>query len=283
MSEKPEDIGLDNKSQAERDRIDLNHEISGESTGRIQRFLSQNSHDIYGESEKKKSERAYRTMLDMLLAEDAQYAALYCQVTEKLDRAYQAVDQALIDINQRLEASDRKLQILRENATELEDGTKVFQSENGSIYTENGNRVSDQMAKNLEFSENAPSWEEYKEEKQRHDVLLRQQNEINTYQDEVLIPARKRMDDKDNPPSMDELKEIEKTIETQMPDVVKTNYHKGDLRAESPNNLSVAHIQIEEAGVGAPNISAAFDAARLDIPDIGSLPTLEVAPGRTPS
>ena len=144
VSEKPEHIGIDSKSSQERDRIDLNSEIAGLPTGRIQRFLSENAHGIYGESKKEKSERHYRSMLEILLAEDAQYFALYSQVTENLDKAYQAVDQALIDINQRLEDSGKKLQFLREKTPESEDGIKIFRSNDGSIYTEDGKCLSDE-------------------------------------------------------------------------------------------------------------------------------------------
>jgi len=216
MTDKPEDIGLDSKSQTERDRIDLNHEMAGDETGRIKRFLSDSTIGLYGETEKQKSERRYRNLLDMLLAEDSHYAALYKRVADKLEKAQQAVDQTLIDINQRLEDSDRTLQIMRENAAELEDGTKVYKSTSDSrIYTDDGKRLGDDEAQDIVFSADAPSWEDYRAEKEKHELAARQKEEVETYQQDVLNPATERMKNEDNPPSMDELKEIDERLESE--------------------------------------------------------------------
>ncbi len=124
LSDKLQDEGIESKKAAERDMIELNHEIAGVETGRIKRFLNEGSLSFSGETKKEKAEREFRTMLDMLLAEDPIYAALYKQVTEKIEKAQQAVNLALVDINQRLEAFDRKLQLLYDNAAELPDGNQ---------------------------------------------------------------------------------------------------------------------------------------------------------------
>ena len=245
LTDKPVDIGLDSKSPAERDRIDLNHEISGEPTGRIQRFLSGGSTAYTGETKKKKAEREYRTLLEMLLAEDPQYAALYRKVTKKLEKAQQAVGQVLIDTNQRLEASDRKLQILRGNAAELQDGTKVFQStDNNSIYTEQGKRLNNEEAQDIEFSDNAPSWEAYRAEKESYDTAMRQKAEVETYQQDVLEVAKERINDKENPLSLDELEELETRIEDEMPDIMRSNYNNDVLTSNTikgSSSISAAH------------------------------------------
>ncbi len=145
-------------------------------------------------------------MLDMLLAQDPHYAAQYKKVTEKIDKAQQAVDQALVDINQRLGASDRELQFLRDEAAELKDGTKVFQStDNTSIYTEHGKRLNHEKARNIKFSKNSPKWETYKAEKENHNIAARQKLEVETYQRDVLDPAKEQVNNRDNPPSKDEL------------------------------------------------------------------------------
>ena len=193
MSDKPEHIGLDNKPAAERDRIDLNHEIAGVSTGRIKRFLSENHLGINNESDKKKSERRFRTMLAILLAEDAQYAKLYFEAKETLDKARRAANQALINIHRRLENSERKLHILRDNATRLDDGTMVFLSTaDGHVYTEDGRKLSDEDAQKIEFSEDSPSWEDYKSTKDSHNSAIKQKSEIETYQRNVLDRTQER-------------------------------------------------------------------------------------------
>ncbi|MCF6354797.1 MAG: hypothetical protein L3J26_06795 [Candidatus Polarisedimenticolaceae bacterium] len=271
MSEKPEHIGIDSKSTAERDRIDLNHEISGVSTGRIQRFLSEDYHDIYGESEKKKSERHYHSMLEILLAEDAQYFAFYSQVTENLDKAYQAVGQALIDINQRLGVSGRKLQFLRENTAESEDGTKIFRSNDGSIYTEDGKHLNDDEAQKYRLLDNLQSWEEYKAAKEVYEAAARQKTAAETYQHDVLDHARERLNDEDNPPTMDELKEIQLNIQAKKPEVLTKYFYKtGLLELDNPQQSAAQDISATPT-LNTPAINSHFNQARLDLPDIETL------------
>ena len=287
MSEKPQDIGLDSKSPAERDQIDLNHEISGEPTGRIQRFLSENSHDIYGENEKKKAERRYRSMLQMLLAEDPQYAALYSQVTKNLDKAYQAVGQALIDINQRLEDSDRKLQFLRDNTAEMEDGTKIFLSNEGSIFTEDGKRLSNEEAQKYSHLDNLQSWDEYKAEKEVYDTASRQQVEVETYQRDVLDHARERLNDEDNPALKDELEDLDEQIKSAMPDFA-TQYHTSEASLDTSasygtESLSAAQNLHGKPDLSTPDVTAAFDKARYDIPDLSDVVPTESAPISAPA
>ena len=116
LTDKPQGIGIDSKITAKLDRIDLNNEMAGIDTGKTWQFLSNNSPTNPHVRKKLETEREFRSMLDVLLAQDPHHAELYKKVTEKIDKAQQTVDQALIDINQRLEVSDRKLQLLRENS-----------------------------------------------------------------------------------------------------------------------------------------------------------------------
>lgn len=59
-----------------RDRADLNHEILGEGTNRIRRYLSESGPDFFGEDKKKKEERQHLSRLQELLL-DAEYKAAY--------------------------------------------------------------------------------------------------------------------------------------------------------------------------------------------------------------
>ncbi|MES9861445.1 MAG: hypothetical protein ABW157_18050 [Candidatus Thiodiazotropha sp. LLP2] len=276
MADKPEDVGLDSKAQTERDRIDLNHEQAADDTGRIKRFLVEGASGYSAQSEEKKSERRLQTLLEILLAEDPQYAALYKRVAEKLNDAQQAVDSALVDINQRLEASDRKLQHMRDNAGELEDGTKVFRSSvDGSIYTEDGQRLSDEDAQNIHIPEGAASWEDYHRQKEERDLALRQREEVERYKREVLDPSKDRMNDPNNPPSKDELKDIERRLEDEMPDIVRSSHDARlphDHTVEHTTVNSFAHDEIEETNLAVPEMSKAFDLASVNVPDLGPAP-----------
>lgn len=277
LSDKPEHVGVDNKPKSEQDKIDLNHEISSVPTGRRQRFLTQNDYDIYGkESEKQKSERRYHSMLEMLLAEDAHYAALYNKVQTQLYDARRALIKALSDITQSLEAFERMLQGIKNRATENRDGVKVFQSAiDGAVYTENGERLSDDEARKIRFSANAPSWEEFKEAKNKVKTVKEQKTEIEVYKRDI-DRSEKRLHDKDNPLTVDELKDLQKDIEKIMSEKTveaHSQYTSPNVQAvmQSP---SVAQDVQGKIDLSVPDVSAAFDKARYEIPDlIRSVPT----------
>lgn len=281
MAERPEDIGLDSKDRAERDRIDLNHEMAGDDTGRIKRFLSEGTTSYTSDSKEKKAERRTQSLLHMLLAEDPQYAALYKSVTEKLEKARQAVDQALIDINQRLETSERELQNMRDQAAEREDGMKVFRSSlDGGIYTEDGQRLSDEEAQEISIPEDAPSWEDYSAEKEARDQAARQREDVERYQREVLNPIEERMRDPNNVFTKDELEEIDRSFGDDIPPVIRTHYDSDPTpEPVSSSSASAAHDMVEETDISsAPEMGKAFELASADIPDFGSAP--EPAPGQ---
>ncbi len=220
----------------------------------------------------------------MLLGEDPIYAALYTKVTEKVEKARHAVDLVLIDINQRLEDSERNLQILRDQAAELQDGTKVFKSTtDGSIYTEHGKRLSGEKAKNIVFPDHAPKWETYRSEKAAHDTAARQKQEVEAYQSDVLDHATKRMNDEDNPPSMDELKKLNEAIEAKKPEIVKSKLLNKELSTNTvkQSSISNAHEQVEKTNLNVPDMGQSFDLARVDIPDLDIKPETEPMPAET--
>lgn len=277
MSDKPEHVGLDNKPAVERDWIDLNHEISGEPVGRIQRFLPDNALGVYGENEKKKSERRFRTMLEILLAEDAQYAKLYFEIKETLDGAKRAMGRALIDLNQRLGESERLFRLLQDNAAKLDDGTRVFRSAvDGSIYAENGRKLSSDEARGIEFSEHAPSWEAYKTAKDRLETVKEQKSAVETYQRDVIDRAQERLSDADDPPSLEELEKIERDIQVKKPEVLSQYFYQEGLLVDQSDlqGVTVAEDISGKSPLNMPPMNRQFDIARLGLPDMDTLPQL---------
>lgn len=267
VTEIPESIGLDRKLSVERDRIDLNHEIAGVDSGRMQRFLLENALFPRSEnSEKKKSERAM-TMLRYLLENDAQYAKRYFEVAEKLDEAQQAVGGALSDIAQRTAVSDRELQNLRDNSAKREDGTSVFRSSDGSIYTQGGQRLSDEDAQEVDIPDGAPSWEEYKAAQERRAALLRDRQEIERYEREVLKPAQDRMQDQDNPMSQDELDKLESDAEHEKPAALNQYGNNSDRKASIELGSVAAEISAENAKPKEQELSLGFNDASFDLTD----------------
>ena len=287
MSDKPEHIGLDNKLTVDRDRIDLNLEISGEPTGRIQRFLTENTIGAYGDkNEKKKSERRYHSMLEMLLAEDAQYAALYNKVQTQLYAAQRALNKALSDITQSLEVFERMLQGIINRAAENRDGVKVFQSTiDGAVYTENGERLSDDEARSIHFSENAPSWEEFKDTKDKVKKTKEQLVEIETYKRDVIERAQERIDDENEPPSIEELEKIERDIQAKKPSILSQYFYQEGIIASKPgaHNVTAAHDISGRSPLEMPPMGSQFEKARLDIPDIEVFSVAEKNPTTAPA
>lgn len=245
--------------------------LVGEPTGRIPRFLSENHYALYGgDSEKKQSERRYRTMLQMLLEEDTQYARLYYEVQDTLNKARRAADRALDDINRQLEEAERTLQHMRNNAARLDDGTLVFRSTvDGHVYTEDGRQLSDDEAQDIEFSDNAPSQEDYNTQKQKVETLKKQEVEVKTYKRDVIDRAQERMDDENDPPSVEELEKIEQDIHVRKPAILSPYlYQEGLLENQSkPNNLTVAQDIAGNSPLEMPPMNSQFEKARLDIPD----------------
>jgi hypothetical protein len=279
VTDRPEDAGLDINTPTKRDQDDLNRELLGANASRQSRFFPGDAADLYGDSEKAKSERAYRSLLDMLLAEDPQYAALYNRVSEKIIHASRATDQALIEANHRLEESVEMLQKYRESAAELPDGTKVFRSsEDGHIYTEDGRRLTDDEAQGVSVPDDASSWEDYKALREAIDRAERDIQEIERYKREVLQPAQEQMSNPNHPPSKEELETLNEELDAQMPDTVRTQY-EAEIAANfavSETGMSVAHQSIEPTRLDVPDLSKSFDLASGD----SSMP--ELAPAVQP-
>ncbi len=272
MSEKPVNIGIDNKPKSEQDKIDLNHEMSGMPTGRRQRFLTQNDYDIYGEEgEKKKAERRYHNMLEYLLAEDARYAKLYYEVQDTLNQARRAAEHALHDINKQLEVAERTLQMMRDNAARLDDGTLVFRSTaDGHVYTEDGRKLSAEEASGIAFSENAPSREDYNQAKNSVETARTQKTEVEAYQRDI-DHAQERLRDVENPLTLEELETIKHNIS-------ENSLFPRNSGAQQPvcdaSANSLEQDICKESNLNMPPMNSQFDKARLGIPDAETLPQL---------
>lgn len=285
MTDKPEEIGLDAKDPATRDRVDLAHEMAGLETGRIKRFLADGASGYAADTDEKKAKREYRSLLDMLLAEDPQYAALYNKVSEKVIHASRAVDQALIEANQRLDAADRELRLLRESAAELPDGTKVFHSDvDGNTYTEHGTQLSTEEARDIQTPDDAPSWEEYRASQDAHESAAQRVEKLEGYRD-TLDAAEERLNDPNNPYSKEELEDLNAEVDVIMSDDYVRDHDNTSPALSATDGaatMSAAHEFVEDTELDVPDLSAAFDQARVDIPDFTPAPAAQPLPTRTP-
>lgn len=222
-------LPIDDKDLAarrRRDFDDLQNEIAGRETGRRTRFLP-NSASAEEAKRKDREARAFRSHLAALLA-DPIYRAKHEAAMSTLRKAETATDTALQYIEDALAHSQTSLAAIQDKAARLPDGSRVYKDANGNVRREDGSIVDPVQGDTIIWSGNEPSFEEYRAAAEAIDVLEQGKRDVEGYQNDVLGPARDRVTDEDNPPSLEELDEIIKDIETAMPEIVQEHVPKAD-------------------------------------------------------
>lgn len=272
------------KTRAQIDFEDLQNEIAGRDVGRISRFLSKEAIEII-KSRKGLTDEKFLNLLELLLLSDPEYAALYSEVWNTFDNAQIAVDQTLLDIERRLEKAEYNLSKKKDKASELSDGTKVFRSKDRkNAFTENERKLSEVEISSVQWKKDSPDWEDFESAKNERDQAMHDKREVEDYQENVLFPVREKLNDKDNPPSKEELKELLDDIEQKMPLSVKDNFEKAPQKLEMPSKFSAAKTYDGDAGMNVPDVNAQFNSARLDTTNSDTSPDLEnfLTPGSSP-
>lgn len=109
---------------------------------------------------KKQSDRQLSQSLKM----NAEYSKFYNVVMDKLDNAMPIVYNALEEANEKFAELENK-------ASTLPDGTKVYKNSKGEAITQDGLMLSAAEIASVNWREDAPSWEEYQDAKDRRDQL----------------------------------------------------------------------------------------------------------------
>ncbi len=225
---------------------DQQDELAGRENGRMKRFLSPEARPEV--QEEKRREAAYRSMLDYLLLNDPEYRALYEKVRDRLAEIDHAVAEALQEVNERIARMEEEAHTL--------NGKKVFFSRDGKrAYTEDGEEVSAADVGRITRNDDASTWEDYGAAKKEREGITR-------YQDDVLNPTRDRLEDKENPPSKDDLEGMLEDMEKQAPPAVQSKAKPHGQEATDIGYPKEKHLS------NAPAIQSHFDAARTDIPDL---------------
>ena len=235
---------------------DQQDELAGRENGRIKRFLSPETRAEAKEQQRK--DEQFRSLLDYLLHNDPEYAALYRKVSHRLHEIELAAAEALQQAKERIADMEEKAGTL--------NGRKVFLSRDGKrAYSEDGREISAEGMSRIIRSEDAPSWEDYQEAKKERDDITR-------YQDGVLNPIKERIADKENPVPKDELEGMLDDMDKEMPKSVKakdSREHHLSMNAEIKDEASSS----KEQYLNAPPVKSHFDTARMDIPDLTVIPT----------
>ncbi|KCZ89731.1 hypothetical protein [Hyphomonas jannaschiana] len=214
------------------DADDLNVELAGLNNGRIARFLVGDDDRPNGqESKREKRWREFRTQLDMLLNDPA-YREAWDRANNLLSNTQNKLDAALLKVTANIERLSELMEDLEDKATKLPDGTAVFRAADGSVWTKDGRKLSDEEASRLDIDENAPSWEQYKGANDALDSARTRRDKLIGIQTDVLDPARHKLNDPDNPSSKEEIDDIEKNLKKADHDIdVISNASSKDLFA----------------------------------------------------
>lgn len=168
----------------------------------------------------KRRERAldgeHDAIMDLVVAVLASDTAI-ASFTVKLDSYDAATVEALMENEQQLERVQEQLRIMLDKAYVLPDGRRVFKTEDGArVFDEHGQEVKDFNPDEIE--DWRPRWEVLQELRQSQQDLTDERDQLHEYQN-LLDETRERLDDEGL--TKDELDELEKRLEDNMPDAVK--------------------------------------------------------------
>lgn len=236
----------DLEDRRQRDFDDLQHEIAGRNVGRMRRFGVAETRDAI-DRRRADDKRAVQTQL-MLLLTDPVYKARYDRAWDSLRLAEQATDTVLDTLTQMIALAEAELDELRDRAARLPDGTRVYRDANGVVRREDGSAVDADLVATILWTGSEPSYEEMQARRDLLEALRDQQGDVERYRDDVLGPARDRLSDEDDPPTLNELDAILRRISGNMPNAVTAEMPEPDPDPTPPDATPTASIAIPNLG-----------------------------------
>lgn len=225
--------------KAREDRHDLGNEQAGLSTGRQIRFLPNGDHADDRRQEQKRKD-AFRSALELLLLTDPFYAAAYEAALTTLSDAEEIVNTALIEARQALQDAEEQLRSIENRASRLRNGVRVFRRADGAIVDETGRVISNEEVASIVWKPGSPSYEAYLRAKTAMEESKVSLAELQLYQIDVLGKWRDRLEDKDNPPSLEELNEFQQQILEQAPQSIRPTLEASLEKAAPKDGASSA-------------------------------------------
>ena len=217
MTDTPE-----HKQTRDENQRDFNAEIAGLPIGRIQRFLSSGMAEQVSDQKNGKDKHQI-SLLELLMLTDPRYAELYNDTVELIEDIDRAIAKTLNDYNRNLQVLEANLSNIRGNANELSDGTRIYLSVDGNVYTEDSEILSEHESANIEWRDDHPSWEEYSSLNEQIERTRNGIKEVETYSDTVLQDAKNDLYDEDNPIDYDDLQELRDQAYETLPSSVQSN------------------------------------------------------------
>ncbi len=246
------------------DHDDLQREFAGLDAGRIRRFLpDQKSTEI--EQKKRRETERLMTALQILLLNPT-YARVHADVSNFLNNEKEAIERARQKLIEELSEAESALAELRASASSLPDGRLVFAGDNGELIDELGSTLSESERSEVLISKAMPQWKDYRETQETAKGLRRQIHEVDSYEEDFIDPALKRLDSQENPYQLEELKNLPDAIERKRPERLQREFEEREFSEISIEADST--YGIEKPGFEQQEIASKFDKARLEIPDI---------------
>lgn len=165
------------------------------------------------DTDRDRKDREDRTRtLTWLLANNPAYAQLHADAVQSWRDTEDAAEEALREIEAALEEARVEQQKLLERAP-LVNGKRVFRDEDGSVWTEDDNRLPDDVAAGIPWKGDEPPRKEFKAGQARIDELIRSGDRIRGIQVDAADLGAELNDDK-NPPTMERTEEIIEEFKT---------------------------------------------------------------------
>lgn len=218
---------------------DLQNEIAGRDTGRISRFLTADEGPSRAD-EKRRKDKAYRDTLDMLLATDPEYLALYTKLGNELSDGEVEADSIIAGLQTAIATLEEQIDEMRADAPALPDGRRVFRYADGRVVDETGTLVSPELAEGVIWRDGSPSAEEYFEALEKRQSTSDLLEQWVTYRHDHLGDLRNRYDDRDEPMTKGDLKDALDDIRSKKPP------HPSDLEVGA-TNLEGAQLSVTTA------------------------------------
>ncbi|MEM7776515.1 MAG: hypothetical protein AAF732_12975 [Pseudomonadota bacterium] len=200
---------------------DLQNELAGRDTGRMRRFLSADAHESREGGDKRERDAASLSRLQLMLASDPRYKALYDATFDRLRDAESQAATALALAIETQRAAQAELDDILAKAATLSDGSRVFKDKTGQVRREDGTIVDPAQAGTIAWRGNEPSYDDYRTARENLSATARTISEIERYQVDTLGSARDRLTDDDNPPDARELADIQRRIIAETPKAVR--------------------------------------------------------------
>ncbi len=229
-------------SQKQRDFDDLQNEIAGRDAGRDIRFRNKEDANGLAAQRRRVQTQAQMTALDMILQSNPEYARMYNDTSDLLDRAETATSNVLDQVMQDLAGHEDDLNDILDQASQLPDGTRVFKDQYGYVWSENDELVAPKDAESVVWKDDAPSREGFMQQKQKVEDTRKRIEDIQHYQIEVLGNARDRMNDQHNLITQDEMKQIQDDIFEQAGPIIQN-----EIRSDNTVSLQESQPVIDVA------------------------------------